>query len=369
MKINIQHLKNKFVVEVDNLDITIEELKKKLEENMGESVRIPAGEQTLIFEREKLEDGKKLSDYVKGSTEEIKLFVIKQHRNPNPISKPGNIYQNASNPSDAQSQPQGGNHYGGHGQSTPNPYTAFVPPYGGYGSPQQMYGQMPYGYGSPHQMYSQMPYGYGSPHQMYSQMPYGYGFPQGSGSPGQGDGYNEAFSNAMMQQMEQMLNNPTLLEQVLSIQNPNMTPEQKEEQKKMLKEALNMMKANPSLFQQALTPERLNWALSTMNGGGYGGMFPSFPPGNMGNFNQRDPRAPWMYGYPPPGYGSPRPDPQADEQIHLVQLEQLKAMGFEDEEAGKALREAKGDINKALDILHESKKKKSQENAEPPSKN
>nr|AGE96362.1 hypothetical protein ECU07_0290 [Encephalitozoon cuniculi] len=359
MKINIQHLKNKFVVEVESLDITIEELKKKLEGVMGESVRIPAGEQTLIFEREKLEDDKKLSDYVKGSVEEIKLFVIKQHKNPNPISKPGNIYQNASG-SDTQSH-AGGNPYAAHGQSTPNPYAAFMPPYGGgYGSPQQMYGQMPYGYGSPQQMYGQMPYGYGSPQQMYGQMPYGYGFPPGSGSSGQGDGYNEAFSNVMMQQMEQMLGNPALLDQVLNIQNPNMTPEQKEEQKKMLKEALNMMKANPSLFQQALTPERLNWALSTMNGGGYGGMFPSYPP-QMGNFN-RDPRTPWMHGYPPPGYGSPRPDQQIDEQAHLVQLEQLKAMGFEDEEATKALREAKGDINRALDILHENKKKRSQEN-------
>ncbi|AFN83273.1 hypothetical protein EROM_070220 [Encephalitozoon romaleae SJ-2008] len=343
MKINIQHLKNKFVVEVENLDITIEELKKKLEEAMGESVRIPASDQTLIFEREKLDDGKKLSDYVKGSTEEIKLFVIKQNKNPNPISKPSNIYQNA-NTSDVQSQAHiGGNPHAG--QSMPNPYAAFVPPYGGYGSPQQMYGQMPYGYGSPQQM--------------YGQMPYGYGFPQGGGSPGQSDGYNEAFSNAMMQQMEQMLNNPTLLDQVLNIQNPNMTSEQKEEQKKMLKEALNMMKANPSLFQQALTPERLSWALNTMNGG-HGGMFPSYPP-NMGGFNQRDPRAPWMHGYPPPGYGSPRPNQQVDEQVYLVQLEQLKAMGFEDEDATKALKEARGDINRALDILHENKKRKNQE--------
>ncbi|AFM98552.1 hypothetical protein EHEL_070250 [Encephalitozoon hellem ATCC 50504] len=358
MKINIQHLKNKFVIEVDNLDITIEELKKKLEETMGESVRIPASEQTLIFEREKLEDSKKLGDYVKGSTEEIKLFVIKQHKNPNPISKPSNIYQNTS-ASDVQSHGQGGgNPYSG--QATPNPYAAFVPPYGGYGSPQQMYGQMPYGYGSPQQMYGQMPYGYGSPQQMYGQMPYGYGFPQGSGPHGQNDGYNEAFSNAMMQQMEQMLNNPTLLDQVLNIQNPSMTPEQKEEQKKMLKEALNMMKANPSLFQQALTPERLSWALNTMNGG-HGGMFPSYPPA-MGGFNQRDPRAPWMHGYPPPGYGGPRPDHQADEQAYLVHLEQLKAMGFEDEDAARALREARGDINRALDILHENKNKKAQEN-------
>lgn len=353
MKVNIQHLKNKFVVEIENLEITIEELKKKLEGVMGESVRIPAAEQTLIFERDKLEDSKKLSDYVKGGGEEIKLFVIKQQRSSNPISKPaGNVYQNASTPSNTQSQPHlGGSQYGGHGQPTPNPYAAFVPPYGGYGSPQQMYGQMPYGgYGSPQQMYGQMPYGgYGSPQQMYGQMPYGYGFPQGGRMPGQGDGYNEAFSNMMIQQMEQMMNNPALLDQALSIQNPNMTPEQREGQKRLLTDALKMMKANPSLFQQALTPEKLSWALGMMNGGGHG---EGFPP-QMGGFGQ-NPHAPWMYGQPMPGYASPRPE-QVDEQTYLVHLEQLKAMGFEDDEAADALKKARGEINKALDILNEKR--------------
>jgi len=274
-------------VEVENLDISIEELKKKLEETMGESVRIPAGEQTLIFEREKLEDSKKLSEYVKNSTEEIKMFVIKQQKNSNPISKPsGNVNGiQQTEGSRTPSQPQmGGNPYANFGQPMPNPYSGFGSPYGGggYGSPQQgMFGQMPYGggYGSPQQgMFGQMPYGGG-----------GYGSPQMGAPFGQGDGQNEAFSNALMQQMEQMLNNPAALDQVLNMHGPNLSPEQREEQKRMLKDALNMMKTNPALFQQAFTPERLSWAFNNMNHGGGGMNFPPQYPPQMGGggFNQQ----------------------------------------------------------------------------------
>ncbi|KAM0671485.1 hypothetical protein CWI42_080200 [Ordospora colligata] len=360
MKVNIQHLKNKFVVEIDDLDITIEDLKKKLEGVMAESVRIPAADQALIFEREKMDDGKKLSDYVKGVKDEIKLFVIKQQRNTNPISKPvGSSNQESNN--QAQSTP---NPYLSSNQPMGNPYAMYgqqMPPYG-YGSPQPMYGQMPYGYGSPQPMYGQMPpYGYGSPQPMYGQMPYGYGSPQN-------DGYNnEAFSNAMMQQMEQMLNSPELLDQVLSLQNPNMTPEQKENHKKLLKDALNMMKANPGLFQQAFSPENVNMAMNTM-GMGQGGMHPPYPPAPMGGYDPRQlsARFSWRYGgYQSPVYGGPRPEQQPqqiDEQAYLVSLEQLKSMGFEEEEATDALKKAKGDINRALDILHEERKKNSQNN-------
>ncbi|KAH9411902.1 hypothetical protein HK407_02g03470 [Ordospora pajunii] len=358
MKINIQHLKNKFVVEIDDLDITIEELKKKLEGVMTEPVKIPATDQALIFEREKMDDGKKLADYVKSTKDEIKLFVIKQQRNANPISKPVASSGHESN-NQVNSTP---NPYLSSNQPMNNPYAMYGQMPYGYGSPQPMYGQMPYGYGSPQPMYGQMPYGYGSPQPMYGQMPYGYGSPQG-------DGYNnEAFSNAMMQQMEQMLNNPALLDQVLSIQNPNMTPEQKEDHKKLLKDALNMMKSNPGLFQQAFTPENVNMAMNSMNMMGQGGMYPPYPPAPMGGYDPRHPNAriAWKYGgYQSPMYGGARPEQQPqqfDEQAYLISLEQLKSMGFEENEAMDALKKAKGDINRALDILHDERRKNSQSN-------
>lgn len=334
MKINIQHLKNKFTVEVEDLDVTIEDLKKKLEEVMGESVRISAGEQTLIFEREKLEDGKKLSDYVKNPSEEVKMFVIKQQKNPNPISKPSS---QGSEPSRApQPQPQG-NPYASFGQ--PNQFSGLGSPYGGYGSPQQgMFGQMPYGYGSPQQGFGQMPYGYGSPQQ---------GF-------GQGGGQNDAFSNAMMQQMEQMLENPAMLDQVMSMHGPNLTPEQREEQKRMLKEALNMVKSNPALFQQAFTPERLNWAFNNMAHGGMN--LPQQHP-QMGNFQGDLRTGPCCHGFYPPVYSEGKPSPQTYEQVYSKQLTQLRDMGFTDDETSiDALKKSNGDINAALDFLYGGKK-------------
>lgn len=339
MKINIQHLKNKFTVEVESLEMTVSELKQKLEEEMGESVRIPAGEQTLIYEREKLEDSKKLSEYVKGSVEEVKMFVIKQQKNPNPISKPSGGGQQGVEAPRATSQAQGGNPYASFGQGG-NGYGGFGTPYGGgYGSPQQGMFGMPYGYGSPQQGMFGMPYGYGSPQQ---------------GMFGQGEGQNEGFSNAMMQQMEHLLNNPAALDQILSMHGPNLSGEQREEQKKMLRDALNMMKANPALFQQAFTPERLNWAFSNMNQGGMG--FMPFPP--MGAGNQGDLRTgPCSHGFYPPVYSNGKAEPQTYEQVFEKQLAQLCDMGFTDNEANiEALKKGNGDINAALDFLHGGRK-------------
>lgn len=343
MKINIQHLKNKYTLEVESLDTTVCDLKKMLEDAMNESVRIPASEQTLIFEREKLEDDKKLSEYIKNDAEDVKMFVIRQQKTTNPISKPASFEANTQQ----QNAPRPmGNPYANFAHPSPNPY-AFGSPYGGgYGSPQGMYGQMP----------PQYP-GYGSPQGMFGQMPPpqypGYGSPQGQF--GQGDGQNEAFSNMMMQQMEHLINDPAMLDQVLGMHAPNMVPEQREAQKKMLKDALSMMKSNPALFQQAFTPERMNWAFNNMGGGNM-----NMPPpyAAMQNTQHGDLRnGPCSHGFYPPVYNNGKPEPRSYEEVFSKQLVQLRDMGFTDDDASiEALKKAGGDINQALDFLYGGKK-------------
>jgi ubiquilin len=347
MKINIQHLKNKFALEIEDLNITIEELKRRVEESMSESVRIPATEQTLIFETDKLEDSKKLSDYVKEDAGEIKMFVIRRQRNPNPISRPPQAQQPSESPRVTAQPAQGAPPYGGY-QQFHSPHGGYgQPPYGGYGG-QPGYGQMPFG-------------GYGSPQPGYGQMPYGgYGSPQNFGSPFPFGGQNSEVPNAMLDQMEQMINNPVLLDQALSMYGgQNMTPEQKEEAKKMLVENLKMFKNNPAFLNQVLNSDVMRRNIDRM-GMGQPMMPPtSFPPApNFGQYADSSvPVIPCQHGYYPPSYASGRPEAPNYEQVYAKQLSQLQEMGFSDKAKNiEALIKGGGDIDKALDILYQDKK-------------
>ncbi|KAF9763277.1 Ubiquitin domain-containing protein DSK2b [Nosema granulosis] len=318
----------KINIELDSLDITSEEFKKIIEKNMKPEKAIPHDKQSVFINKNKLTDGKKLSEYITSEDKEVKVFVLRQSKN----VLSGKTSSSESKKTDTSSY---------------NPYSQ-QPPRNPYEGVQNM--QLPnWGYPSPNQSYGQPPaFGYGSPGQGFSQMP--------------------PMSNLISkEQIDLLLNNPQFLDQIIDIQSPGLSPEEKESKKNMYRDCFKMLKNDPSLMNSlnSMAPELLRGG---MNMPPMPGMPPQQPPSPYGYPPQfgmppQQPPNPYYqqpyYGYPPyggmPPYGAPIQPPMSPshyEGAYALQLQALEEMGFVDKKENlEALIKTNGDINAALDYL------------------
>lgn len=317
----------KINIELDSVDITSEEFKKLIEKNMNPDKVIPHDKQSVFINKEKLADDKKLSDYISSETKEVKVFVLRKSKN---ILSSGTKSQ--------ESQPKKTD------SATYNPYNQQQAPRNPYEGVQNM--QLPnWGYPSPSQSYGQPPaFGYGSPGQGFSQMP-----------------GNNLISK---EQIELLLNNPQFLDQIIDLQAPGLSPEEKESRKKMYHDCFQMLKNDPSLMNSlnSMAPDLLRGGMNfppqqqPPSPYGYPPQYGMPPQQNVNPYYQPPP----YYGYPPygamPPYGMPSQQPPMSpshyEAAYSLQLKALEEMGFNNKKDNlDALIKTNGDINAALDYL------------------
>lgn len=304
-------------IDVADLDITIEDLKKTIEEKMPEGKKISTDKQILYVKQKKLNAGSKLSEYISENDEGLRIFVLKETKT--------NLNK---------AEPKESNPYSNEPKA-PNPYNqSFQQPalhqqgFPGAGYPQQPMGYPPMGY-------PQQPMGYppmNSPQMGYPPM----NSPQ-MGYPPMNPPMNFKMSKEMI---DMVLNNPALFDQMIEMQTAGLSPEMKESFKQSTMSAFKMLQNDPSLI------DRIN-----QMSGGMPQQMPSYgypPQQNMYN--------PYG-GYSNMNYGSPQPQSpvltrEQYKSQYTQQLTALTDMGFTNEEENlDALIKARGDINYALDLL------------------
>ncbi|EOB14495.1 Glutamate NMDA receptor-associated protein 1 [Nosema bombycis CQ1] len=323
---------NKINIELDSLDITLDEFKKIIEKNMNPGKVIPHNEQSVFIDKSKLEGDKKLSHYIKDTSKEVKVFVLRQSSNvlgngakagtrPNKPDTPQNPY--------SPQQPKKNPYEGGQNQQFPN---WGYPPQSPYGHPSGL--------------------GYGSPGQGFSQMP----------------PMNNIISK---EQIDLLLSNPQFIEQIVDLQSPGLGQQEKENRVNMYLECFKNLKNDPNLMNSLnnMAPELLKGGMPGFPQmppqSPYGG-YPQYPMPPQHGFPPQQHFNPYFqrpyYGYPPQPYpmspyGSPQqPQPHMSpshyEGAYAQQLKALEEMGFTDKKENlEALIRTNGDINAALDYL------------------
>lgn len=318
-----------FPIDVENLEMSVEDFKKLVEEKTPDNIKIPFDKQILYFRKDKFKNEGKLSDYIKEEDEGARIFVLKETKT-------------ALN----KQETSGSNPYASNTQQSKNPFI---------GADQKSTPHTNIPYQQNNQGYN--PYGnFQSPSMYYPQMQ---------------PPMNPAMGGPVSQEIIDMaLGNPGMIDSLIDLQNPNLNPEEKEKMKKMYMELFKTVKENPSI-------------LNTMNQMGFQQPPPYHPqmgyqqpppyPPQMGY--QQPPYSPQM-GYPPvyppqmgynpyyPGmpYGgtpqqqSPVLSREEYRKKFAEQINSLKEMGFIDEEENlTALIQGHGDINFAIDLLARKK--------------
>lgn len=304
-------------VDVSDFGVTVAELKKQF----SGALDIPADEQRIIMRGKVLKDEHVLS--AAGMEDGSVVHVVRSKKTA--VSAPSATLVSASansnaNSSQAPSVPTASVGQSSESAAPTNPYAALM---SGFGAPQS---QQPVGGLNAFS-------GAGNP---YANMGMGMGGGMGAGGAGNPSPQQvaEMMQNPMMQQMmQQALNDPQFTQYIIQ-SSPELARLPAEQQQGVLQ-----MMRNPLMMQQAM---------SMMNGAGAGAGMPNFAPPApqlnsgtapaMGGFN------PAMFA-PPPLQGNPR-------EIYREQLQQLRDMGFPNEEANiAALQQAQGNVQFALERL------------------
>lgn len=194
--------------------------------------------------------------------------------------------------------------------------------------------------------------------------------------PSSGGMNNDAMRGAMEQQLNQILENPNMLDLYFGGMMQGKTEEEKEQWRKTIISQLHAMKENPDLMNTVMNqmgsmdPRTLNNMMG--NGGGFGpgaGMAPPpaqpmgyYPPPQYGYqqayappMPQPSPTVPCSHGFFPYGYVVSTPSPASMvnyEEKYAEQLRVMNDMGFTNKDMNiKALVKANGDVNVAIDII------------------
>ncbi|EQB60798.1 ubiquitin-like protein [Vairimorpha apis BRL 01] len=319
-----------FPIDVEDLEMTVQDFKKLVEEKTPENIKIPFDKQILYFRKDKFKNDSKLSDYINKEDEGARIFVLKETK----TALNNKQESSNNNPYATNNQQQAKNPFIGNNQKNTSlvanhPYqqnnTSFNP-YGNFQSPGMYYPQM--------------------------QPP-----------------MNPAMGGPVSQEIIDMaLGNPGMIDSLIDLQNPNLNPEEKEKMKKMYMELFKTVKENPSIlntmnqmgFQQPPYPPQMGYPQPPYPPQmGYPqppyspqmGYLPTYPP-QMG-YNPYYPGMP--YGGTPQQQ-SPVLSREEYKKKFTEQINSLKEMGFNDEEENlTALIQGHGDINFAIDLLARKK--------------
>ncbi|KAG5489933.1 hypothetical protein JKF63_00050 [Porcisia hertigi] len=299
---------NQHAVEVSDFSITIADLKKQIEETL----EIPADEQRIILRGKVLKDESVLSSV--GMEDGNVIHVVRSKKSVAAVSA-GNASSTSaashpapslsalpSGPTPTQSAPQ---------QAPANPYAALM---SNFGAPQQH----PRAPGAGENPFANIG------------MALGMGGESGQAANASPQQMMDMMQNPMMQQMMQsVLNNPQFTQYLIqsSPQLAALSPDQQQS-------AIELMR-NPFMMQQ----------LTSMMGGlgGTGGIPASNSPSASTPFLGS--------GFNPAMFAPPVPegDPRV---LYREQLQQLRDMGFPNEEANlAALQQAQGNVQFALERL------------------
>lgn len=149
---------------------------------------------------------------------------------------------------------------------------------------------------------------------------------------------------------EQLFKDPDFVNKVCDMVSANASPGQRE----LFKSAIENLKNNPEALKQMMQNMR-GMNMNPMMGGG---MYP--PPQMYGNPYMMSPNAQGgmqpdgacCHGYYPPVHEDGKMQPQKAEKVYSDKLVTLSEMGFTDKDENiRALIEARGDINGAIEIL------------------
>lgn len=206
-----------------------------------------------------------------------------------------------------------------------------------------------------------------------SQSPAGFGGQAPAGFGGQAPfGMGSFGGMENMEMMEQMLNNPEMLESMMNMMVPDGNPEKKA----ALKSGIEMMKKNPELMKQMWgnmqnngmnpmmgSPMMPGWYNPMMQGQmsqmGSPMMNYQMSPNYMQNMYQQQatpPNGPCSHGFYPPKYVDGKPTGQDAEEVYAEELKFMDEMGFtRKDENVKALTETRGDVSAAIDYLTRKK--------------
>ncbi|KAM0679861.1 hypothetical protein GINT2_002033 [Glugoides intestinalis] len=222
---------------------------------------------------------------------------------------------------------------------------------------------------------STQPSQHAQPENMMNQGMFGYPTQNmGMGSPNM---YMGDMGGMEKQLFEQMLNNPDAVMQMMETQMPGVS----EDQKRMIRQNLEIIRQNPDLVKQMLNNPMMMNAMrnpmmgaqqmnSPMMGGvppmnspmmGYNPYMMGYNPYMMGYnpqmaMNQAPTPAngPCSHGFYPPKYNNGVAEPQDARVVWAEKLVSLKEMGFSDEaENISALIKKGGNISEAIDYLTE----------------
>ncbi|KPI88188.1 putative Ubiquitin-like protein [Leptomonas seymouri] len=294
-------------VDVSDFGVTVSELKKQ----MSGTLDIPAEEQRVILRGKVLKDDCVLSAVGMEDGSVIHVVRSKKAAVPAPVAQPATASTpSPSQTSSAPSQPL-------QAEVPANPYAALMSTFGA----------------AQRQLPADGVNTFSAVSNPYASMGMGMGM-DGAGnlSP---QPVIEMMQNPMMQQfLQQALDDPQFTQYVIqsSPELARLPPEQ-------LQDVIQMMR-NPFMMQQAM---------AMMGGGAAGGVgMPNLvQPANQQSSNAVAPMAgfnPAMFA-PPPPQGNPR-------EIYREQLQQLREMGFPNEEANiAALQQAQGNVQFALERL------------------
>jgi ubiquilin len=297
----------------DNIPVTVDPSKTVLEikQSVAEKVGIPAEEQRLIFKGQLLKDDTPLQSY--GPSNGVVIHLVRgrsQTAEPSPGSA---APQTPANP-------------------PPNPAAAFA--------------------NNPFAAFNQAPGlqanagAAGNP--LAQQMMAAMAGQPGAGGLGGGAGMfgldpammQQMMANPMMQQMmQQLMSNPQMLQQMM--QSPVL-------QQMMANNPL--LQGTPQAMQHAMDPQYLQMLGQLMGGAGgaAGGALPPVAPG-LGGFADFG-RLAGLGGFGAPATAGP-PPPNASE-LYATQLQQMREMGFPNDEANlAALHSCGGSVTMAVDRL------------------
>ncbi|KPA79896.1 putative ubiquitin-like protein [Leptomonas pyrrhocoris] len=296
-------------VDVSDFGVTVAELKKQL----SSALEIPADEQRVILRGKVLKDDGVLSAVGMEDGSVIHVVRSKKAAASAPSATPTSASAVTSSQTPSAPAPPTAASQPSQAETPANPYAALMSTFGA-SQPQQ-----PFGGGN----------AFSAPGNPYAQMGM-----EGPGNPSPQQAA-EMMQNPMMQQMmQQALNDPQFTQYIIqsSPQLAALPPAQQQ--------AVVQMMRNPYMMQQAM-------AMMGSGAAGGGGM-PNFgQPANQQNSNSVVPMAgfnPAMFA-PPPPQGNPR-------EIYREQLQQLREMGFPNEEANiAALQQAQGNLQFALERL------------------
>ncbi|KAM0677054.1 hypothetical protein BDAP_002345 [Binucleata daphniae] len=191
---------------------------------------------------------------------------------------------------------------------------------------------------------------------------------------------NQLLQNIMSQQLEQIQKDPSILDAQLEPLLRGMSEPEKQKWKDAFLEDMKMMKDNPDLMKSKvdqlsnMDPKTIQNMMSGV------GLQPNAFPQNFGvpqNYNTmpqqpnmyqqnmqfplQSPTIPCSHGYYPYGHQFQTPPPSQPvnlENVYKEQLQMLDDMNFKDRNVNlKALIQAKGDINMAIDFILDWTKK------------